>query len=200
MAESVSVPFIKIALIGPPGSGKTCLVNRIHKNQFDENLSATVGLSTVIIYRQIGTPASDVKVQLGDTPGQQTFLELTVQYIRDATSIFLVYDISNSESIDQLKDYIAKVRSVDPNKKIFIVGNKKDLDTPELQAQREGKLSQYENDCNIIPVLVSAKTGDNVETVLSNIIQQTLESKQTPEIKKLDLNSKQKKEGSKGCC
>ena len=68
-------------------------------------------------------------MQLWDTAGQERFKSLIPGYLRDSHAIFLVYDITDKESVENLSgwiDYVKEHRGDDV--KTFIIGNKNDLE------------------------------------------------------------------------
>ena len=68
-----------------------------------------------------------IRLQLWDTAGQERFRSLIPGYLRDSHAIFLVYDITNADSFNNINiwlDYIKENRGDEV--KIFIIGNKID--------------------------------------------------------------------------
>ena len=176
MAEVNSNKSCSISFIGPMDVGKTSLVQRITQNQFGQN-PTTVSLNSSFVDIQIGTPPITVKVLIQDTPGQQSLLHMTTSFIRHSSGIILVYDVSKPTTIDELKDYIEKVRN-ETEAPIFIVGNKSDLvQNGQNQDEITSKLQQYKNDPNIFTDFpqVSARTGNNVANVFESIVAQVVE-------------------------
>lgn len=68
-----------------------------------------------------------IRLQLWDTAGQERFRSLIPGYLRDSHAIFLIYDITNADSFNNVNtwlDYIKENRGEEVA--IFIIGNKKD--------------------------------------------------------------------------
>ena len=68
-----------------------------------------------------------IRLQLWDTAGQERFRSLIPGYLRDSHAIFLVFDITNADSFNNVNtwlDYIKENRGEEVA--IFIIGNKKD--------------------------------------------------------------------------
>lgn len=59
----------KMIIIGPPGVGKSCLLNRFTKDEFKEGYNATLGVE---FYSKLITIDDDttLKLQIWDTAGQ----------------------------------------------------------------------------------------------------------------------------------
>ena len=96
-----------------------------------------------------------------DSAGLERYRALIPSYVRGASIIFIIYDVSTKETFHNLGTWITFIKQVNTdNSMIILCGNKVDLTTREVQsyegqqfAQKEG-LSFFE---------VSAKTGENVK-------------------------------------
>ena len=65
-------------------------------------------------------------MQVWDIPGAEKFRTLSSIYFRDADAVILVFDVTNKESFDNLKNnWLGELAAVAPDKMLkFIVGNK----------------------------------------------------------------------------
>ena len=70
-----------------------------------------------------------ITVDLWDVSGQDKFRSMTQMYFRDADACILVYDVTDRDSIDNLKTvWLKDLRDKAPsNLTIAIVGNKSDI-------------------------------------------------------------------------
>ena len=82
------------------------------------------------------------EIQLWDTAGQERFRSITTGYYKGSQGLFLLYDITNIETFDNLDKWISGVRdSLGTNEKvndkyiIILLGNKLDIakEHPELR-------------------------------------------------------------------
>jgi small GTP-binding protein len=93
-----------------------------------------VELSTIGIIDYFHTyklsDGSLVNVHIKDTLGQERFESLSQIYYRKADGILLVYDISNQESFEKIKNnYIKEIKNNCPKHvKVILLGNKTDLE------------------------------------------------------------------------
>ena len=149
---------LKLIVIGNQGTGKTCILNRFVNETFEENYQATIGLDfqskNVTIHDQ------DVRLILYDTAGQEKFRALIPMYIRDASIILFIYDISDRESFDSIPKWIRDVLNVkEPEAILVLVGNKIDLENERKVTFEEGK--KFADDNKYLFQEVSAKDGNN---------------------------------------
>ena len=68
------------------------------------------------------------KVNLWDTAGQERFAALATLYYRDADIIFVVFDISNEETLGKAKEWLERVTQemISKPQVLALVGNKAD--------------------------------------------------------------------------
>ena len=80
-------------IIGPPGVGKSCLLNRFTKDEFKDGYTATLGVefySKEIVIDQ----NTSVKMQIWDTAGMESFRSIIKTFYRSSAAVFLVYNIT----------------------------------------------------------------------------------------------------------
>ena len=162
----------KIVVIGDPEVGKTSLIRRFSNNSFDENYKATAGADFYIKILKIND--LNIFLTIWDIGAQERFGTIRNYYYSGADAAILVYDVTNSKSLDSLKswdDDFLKA-SIVSNPRI-IVGNKIDLlDKDEL---KQDKALQFAHDRNLKLILTSAKNNFNVEKIFVEISKLCLE-------------------------
>ncbi|KAI9648054.1 hypothetical protein NHQ30_002682 [Ciborinia camelliae] len=120
----------KIILLGPSGSGKSCLLHRFVKNEWRILSSQTIGVefASKIIRVGTGTRRKRIKLQLWDTAGTERFRSVSRSYYRGAAGAVLCYDITNHSSFTGLPTFLNDARALaSPNLTLLLVGNKTDL-------------------------------------------------------------------------
>jgi Ras-related protein Rab-1A len=97
-----------------------------------------------------------------DTAGQERFRTITSSYYRGAHGIIIVYDITDRDSFDNVKQWLNEIdRYACENVNKLLVGNKSDLDSKRQVDFDEAKAFADERG---IPFLeTSAKSAINVE-------------------------------------
>ncbi|XP_016363681.1 ras-related protein Rab-28 [Sinocyclocheilus anshuiensis] len=154
---------LKIVLLGDGASGKTSLAIRFAQEAFGRQYKQTIGLDFFL--KRITLPGNlNVTLQVWDIGGQTIGGKMLDKYIYGAQGVLLVYDITNSQSFENLEDWLNMVRKAneesDTQLAISLIGNKIDL-----EHMRTVKMEKHQRFCQengLISQFVSAKTGDSV--------------------------------------
>ena len=78
--------------------------------------------------RMINIDSKQIKLQIWDTAGQESFRSITRSYYRGAAGALVVYDITRRETFDHLASWLEDARQhANPNMTIMLIGNKTDL-------------------------------------------------------------------------
>uniref|UniRef100_B9HLK2 Uncharacterized protein n=1 Tax=Populus trichocarpa TaxID=3694 RepID=B9HLK2_POPTR len=104
---------VKLVLLGDSGVGKSCIVLRFVRGQFDPTSKVTIGasfLSQTIALQDSTT----VKFEIWDTAGQERYAALAPLYYRGAAVAVIVYDITSPETFNKAQ-YWVKVVCLDPD-------------------------------------------------------------------------------------
>ncbi|KAB1212546.1 Ras-related protein RABF1 [Morella rubra] len=97
LAEKISATGLKPVLLGDSGVGKSCIVLRLVRGQFDPISKVTVGAS--FLSQMIALQDSTiVKFEIWDTAGQERYAALAPLYYRGVAVAVVVYDITSPES------------------------------------------------------------------------------------------------------
>lgn len=96
--------LLKIVLIGDSAVGKSNLLSRFARNEFDNNSKATIGVEFQTQVVEID--GKEVKAQIWDTAGQERFRAVTSAYYRGAVGALVVYDISRRNTFDSVKRWL----------------------------------------------------------------------------------------------
>ena len=200
--------FIKITLLGNPGVGKTCIISRYIDNIFIENNDSTIGAN----YSEKTIKRGDKEVQLNiwDTAGQEKFHSLGKHFYKDSYVVCLVYDITNQESLDSLKNiwYPDLQKYGEQYTILAVVGNKCDLYEMDNLAKEE-QAKAFADEIKAIFMLTSAKTGDGIEKLFNTLTDKFLSPEFNPKVKEMIRkrgpsfsvdNEKNDKNFQKKCC
>merc|ERR1711976_1156470 len=118
--------LFKVVLIGDSGVGKSNLLSRFTRNEFNLESKSTIGVEFAT--RSIKVDTKTIKAQIWDTAGQERYRAITSAYYRGAVGALLVYDISKQVTFEDLERWLLELRDhADPNIVIMLVGNKGDL-------------------------------------------------------------------------
>ena len=125
--DSQSDAKFKIIVIGDSGVGKSCFLLQFTDGDFKDEHNVTIGVEFGA--KIIDIKGKSVKLQIWDTAGQESFRAITRTFYRNAEGVVLMYDITRSESFQNLKDWLGEIRAnADPDVVIYLVGNRHDLD------------------------------------------------------------------------
>ncbi|KJE97153.1 Ras-like protein Rab-2A, variant [Capsaspora owczarzaki ATCC 30864] len=103
-----------------------------------------------------------LKLQIWDTAGQESFRSITRSYYRGAAGALLVYDITRRDTFLHLTNWLSDARQhSNTNMVIMLIGNKSDLDARRQVSYEEGE--QFAAEHGLIFMETSAKTAANVE-------------------------------------
>ncbi|PKS08322.1 hypothetical protein jhhlp_005266 [Lomentospora prolificans] len=125
----------KVILLGPSGSGKSCLLHRFVKNEWRVLSSQTIGVefSSKIIKVGTGARRKRIKLQLWDTAGTERFRSVSRSYYRGAAGAILVYDITSHASFRAIQPFLNDARALaSPKLSVLLAGNKLDLASDAL--------------------------------------------------------------------
>ena len=198
---------IKVTLIGGSGVGKTCIIRRYYDNQYIDTPPSTHGGSYSA--KQITINNKLIQIDLWDTAGQERFRSLGKHFYKDAYIVILVYDITNKKSFDELKEvWYPSVKEFGEKFSVLgVVGNKCDL--YENEEVKESEAREYSEQIGATYMLVSAKNGDNINSLFDTLVKQYLGpafmeqlkevKKEKGETGKLTTQNAKKKKKKGGC-
>jgi Ras-related protein Rab-1A len=103
-----------------------------------------------------------IKLQIWDTAGQERFRTITSSYYRGAHGIIVVYDVTDQESFNNVKQWLNEIdRYASENVNKLLVGNKSDLASKKVVDYATAKA--FADEIGIPFLETSAKNATNVE-------------------------------------
>ena len=177
--------LFKVLLIGNSSVGKSSLLLRFVDNQWSDLFVPTIGVDFKIRTMEIDN--KNVKLQIWDTAGQERFKNITASYYRGAHGIFVVYDISDTESFKNINNWLIEIEK-NANKNVYkiLVGNKCDLEDKRTVSYQQGK--ELAETYGMQFIETSAKSNTNVDEAFQLLGR---------EVMKMSLNDKEKNFGNK---
>ncbi|XP_016355043.1 ras-related protein Rab-5B-like isoform X1 [Sinocyclocheilus anshuiensis] len=149
----------KLVLLGDMAVGKSSLVLRFVKGQFDEFQETTIGAA--FLAQSVCLDDTTVKFEIWDTAGQERYHSLAPMYYRGAQAAIVVFDITKPETFERAKAWVKELqRQASPNIVIALAGNKADLADKRLVDYEEAQT--YAEDTGLLFMETSAKTAMNV--------------------------------------
>ena len=154
----------KIIVIGDSGVGKSCLTTQAVRNNFQEFYQATVGFEFLTFNLRINNNV--VKLQIWDTCGQEVYKSLISNFYRNSSLALILYAINNRDSFKHAENWLNDLKNQsNPNVRVFLVGNKSDLENERVVTKEEAE--QFKNEKKLDKFIeTSAKTGENARSAL----------------------------------
>ena len=140
--------------------GKSALLLQFSDRRFQPVHDLTIGVEFGA--RMVTVEGKQIKLQIWDTAGSESFQSITRSYYRGAAGALLVYDVTRRETFDHLTRWLEEARqNGNPNMVVMLVGNKVDLEHRRVVSTEEGQ--KFAQDHGLIFIETSAKTAANVE-------------------------------------
>lgn len=196
--------------LGGSNAGKTCLLKRIAKNEWNDFISPTIGFNDIQFEIQ-SQKKTDKKYHIiaRDTAGAERYMSITFNYIRDVSIVLLVFDLAeNSENSFKLaKDFYTMFMDKNPKEgefKIIVVGTKYDLilEGKGKRAVDNKIVEEFVSEINAKYIETSSKSGYNFDN-LKPLIAETIESLAVAGQRKsntVDISHGRKTDQNTGCC
>ena len=124
--EEENLIEVKAILVGDIAVGKTSLINVTAGMRFNPQEQTTI--TSTFIKKIIEIDSQKFQINLWDTAGQEKLKSLTKLFIKGSQIVIFVYDITESNTFENLKKWIKDIEETLDGKYICgIGGNKKDL-------------------------------------------------------------------------
>lgn len=161
--------LFKLVLIGDSGVGKSNLLSRFTKNEFNLESKSTIGVEFAT--RSLNIDGKVIKAQIWDTAGQERYRAITSAYYRGAVGALLVYDVTRHVTFQSIVRWLKELRDhTDPNVIVMLIGNKSDLRHLVAVPTEDGKtLAEKEN---LYFMETSALEATNVEKAFTEVLNQ----------------------------
>ena len=161
---SYSVKFI---IVGDSSVGKSNILLRFSRNEFDSGHQATLGIEFAnkhVIHNNV-----DYLVQIWDTAGQENFRSVTRAYYKASAVAMVVYDITKEESFSHIQSWMKDCKELAPSTVLIaLIGNKSDLEDQRVITKERGENLARENKMMFFET--SALNGNGIENAFKKCI------------------------------
>ncbi|XP_072917431.1 ras-related protein Rab-11A-like isoform X1 [Hemitrygon akajei] len=157
----------KVVLIGESGVGKSNLLSRFTRNEFNHDSRTTIGVE--FSTRTVTVDGVAVKTQIWDTAGLERYRAITSAYYRGAVGALLVYDISKHQTYENVERWLTELLdNADNNLVVMLVGNKSDLS--DIRTVPIDEAMTFAEKHQMLFMETSALDSTNVEPAFQSVI------------------------------
>ena len=144
---------IDIIFLGEKGVGKTSLIKRLDNKEFNQNEKHTNDTDTYNIEYINTSTSMKFTLNINDINNDDKKAEKTENRIKNCQIYFLVYDLNNPKTFEEVEFYVQVIKSFKKKEKeknfvIAIIGNKKDLKGNEKN--KDNKPAEDNNNENLV--------------------------------------------------
>ena len=201
MSECINENAIpcKVIMVGDSGVGKTSIIGR-YLNKFNEKERSTIGasfsnkISIIDKYK--------ISFNIWDTAGQERYRSVSSIFYKEAYLCIFVYDITEPQSFENIKNYWYKTVMENASPKIIlgIAGNKNDL--YEKEKVKEKEVLKFCKEIEALSFSTSALLNNSIDDMFTKLGKKFIESHTFKNLwstiigndsKKLDLKDNKKK-------
>ncbi|MDZ7964817.1 MAG: COR domain-containing protein, partial [Nostoc sp. DedSLP03] len=166
ISETRPLHEAKLLLIGQGSVGKTSLIERLIRNEYDKNQPQTDGLNVETWNVQVNSKY--IRLNVWDFGGQEIY-HATHQFFLTKRSLYLlVCNCRTSEEENRIEYWLKLIESFGGKSPVIIVGNKKD--EQPLDINRKALREKYPN----IQAIIETSCQDNIgiDELRTAILQQ----------------------------
>jgi Ras-related protein Rab-11A len=194
MSQSEGYDYLfKIVLIGDSGVGKSNILTRFTKNEFNIDTKSTIGVEFAT--RTMNIDGKMVRAQIWDTAGQERYRAITSAYYRGAVGALIVYDMTKIQTFESVKKWLKELRDHGAdNMVVMLVGNKNDL--IHLRAVPFELAQGFAKENNLSLIETSALHSTNVELAFQQVWKTIIEIAPQIDTESISISRLNVKQGS----
>ena len=153
----------KFILVGDHEVGKTSLIRQFVEKKFARDYRATIGLN--VLSHSFEFQGNQITLSLWDVGAQTFFKRFRKIYYTGAEAAFIVYDLTNRQSFDNIKVWYQELLDFTEEKDlpVVLVANKLDLLDRKISREEGLELSNTLSPKGVSYIETSALSGENVE-------------------------------------
>ena len=163
--------IINAVFLGDDSVGKTSIINRIKKKDFNEIEEHTKNLNQFNYQYHNNKMKLNIAINDVNNEKNKEFIEM----LKKCEIFFIVYDIKNRKSMENIEYWIDVVTKVKDNINkvlIYILANKKDKNEGNNELIGEGKNFTVDN--NYMFKTISAKDNEGISGIIEESVQNYL--------------------------
>ena len=154
----------KSVLIGDSGVGKSNILTRFAKNEFNYDSKSTIGVEFAT--KIMDFKDARVKLQVWDTAGQDRYRAITKAYYRNAKVAYIIYDITKRSTFLNCEIWLKEfMEHINCDAIIYIIGNKCDLNHLRVVSLEE--LKEFADKHDVFYAEVSALNANGISDLFT---------------------------------
>ena len=166
---------IKLFSLGNSHVGKTSYILRFTDDKYNEVNLPTTGID--LKTKRIKYNNKEYTIDFYDTAGQERYRAISLNSIKSADGIILMFDLTDQKSYDEISNWVENIKQIqEEDYPMILVGNKCDLEKERIISNEEG--IELSKKFNLQFFEVSNKTNKNIEESGNAIIKLIIERKQ----------------------
>ena len=144
---------------------------RFSDDRFKEAHCLTIGVEYA--NKVVKVLDKEVKLQIWDTAGTESFKSITRGYYKSSIGAFLVYDVTSRSSFEHITTWLSELREhAGAHLSLCLVGNKCDLS--EQRQVKTSEANEFAQNEGMQFIETSAKSGINVEKCFMELATEVL--------------------------
>ena len=158
----------RVVVVGDSRSGKTSLVERYTKCEFNARTRETVGVDFASV--PVKSPDAVYRLQIFDTAGASRYQKISSAYFRSCKAFVVAVDCTSTTQFDRIRSWIDEIRGVvgcDDDVTIVIALTK--TDERETRCISLESVREVTEGCGVSCVETSAKNNDNVDELFERL-------------------------------
>jgi len=193
---------MKVVMLGREYCGKTSVVERFlnerfaGENKYQNTIGAAYGARTVMV------GGREVVLGIWDTAGSERYESMSRMYYRGSKAAVVCYSVKDDESWERLQFWVAELRKMEENCKVYICATKIDL----LRGDNKNRVVDYHTTTDYCDEIcaelfeTSSRVGTNISEMFHKVASDYLESEDIFEEHKEFSLSKSDTEEKSSCC
>jgi Ras-related protein Rab-21 len=161
----------------------------------------------VIWTKKVTINSTQVQLSIWDTAGQERFHALGPIYYRDAAGALLVYDITDQQSFDKVKNWVKELKKIVGNDIVIVIAGNK-IDMEKNRHVNNSEAESYAASVGAAHFQTSAKTNRGLDDVFNHLASRMLDKKPTtgrgsvatPKQKLVIVDEPVQAQKKSGCC
>ena len=164
-AGNKKIPILSVLSVGNSAVGKSAILEKYLNDVFNDKMLSTIGKEFYFLEKNFVFDGAEVplKAKIWDSSGQERFKNIVVSASKNTQGIFLVYDVTQQETFNDLQGWIDRVKGTKDLKTFpfIIMANKIDLADKRVISHQQGK--SFADNLSIPYFETSAKTGEGLQ-------------------------------------